>query len=328
MAVVQVLDLDPATYETHGLHRSERIWNETNCYVDLWVEVLHSLGLEPLAAASFTLATDFETDQWTFFKFPPEDLQSLFGVRVYELNVWRSPLEHVVDHLSAGRLITVEVDAWYLPDTDGVAYRRSHSKTTIVPNAIDVEEGQLGYFHNAGYFELWGDDFDGVFRRGADVDPEVLAPYVETIRLDQVVHLPPGELVERATALLARHLALMPDDNPLRRLRERALADIEWLPSAGLDGFHHWAFGMFRQCGSSAEVAAEHLEWLRSHGSEVTGLQVAADALRNIAQNCKSLEFSMARVARGRSVTVDPTFDEMEQDWATARAALVTGDAR
>lgn len=328
MALTQLLDLNPSNYEPHRLHRSERIWNETNCYVDLWVEVLHSLGLEPLAASAFAIATDFEVDQWTFFKFPPEDLHALFGIRVYEMNPWRSVLEHVVEHLASGRLITVEVDAWYLPDTDGVAYRREHTKTTIVPNAVDPAERRLGYFHNAAYFELDGDDFDGVFRLGLDLSAHVLAPYVETIRLDQLERPSHDEIVERCQHLLARQLELMPDDNPIGRLRERVLSDVVWLQSAGLDGFHQWAFGTFRQCGSSAEFAAEHLLWLSSHSAEAPGLRIAADAFRNIAQGCKSLEFSMARIARGRAVDVAPTFDEMERDWSTARAALVTGHAQ
>ncbi|MBX3100025.1 MAG: DUF1839 family protein [Salinibacterium sp.] len=327
MALTKLLELDPTTYEPHRLHQSERIWNETNCYVDLWIEVLHSLGLEPLAAAAFTLATDFETEQWTFFKFPPEELQTLFGIRVYEMNPWRTVLEHVIDHLASGRLITVEVDAWYLPDTAGVAYRRAHTKTTIVPNAVDPEQRRLGYFHNASYFELEGDDFDGVFRLG-DFSPDVLVPYVETIRLDLLERPSHDELIERAKRSLARQLELMPDQNPIVRLRERTLGDVEWLQSVGLDGFHLWAFGMFRQCGSSAEVAAEHLTWLSANGGDEVGFLIAADALRSIAQGCKSLEFSMARAARGRTVDVSSTFDEMEQSWATARTALVSGYER
>ena len=41
----------------------------------------------------------------------------------------------------------------------------------MVPNSIDLAERRLGYFHNAGYFELEGDDFDGVFRLGLYADP-------------------------------------------------------------------------------------------------------------------------------------------------------------
>ena len=60
--------LDPKTYVPHALHQGERSWAETNCYVDLWIEVLHANGMEPLACMPFTVEIDFEGDQWTFFK--------------------------------------------------------------------------------------------------------------------------------------------------------------------------------------------------------------------------------------------------------------------
>ena len=83
-------DLDPA--RVSRVIRSiaaDRAWPESNCYVDLWIELLHAAGAEPLAALRFTLAVDVEGDQWTFFKFPLADLEALYGVSVFELNVWR-----------------------------------------------------------------------------------------------------------------------------------------------------------------------------------------------------------------------------------------------
>ena len=138
----------------HPLHATERIWTETNCYVDVWIEVLHALGLDPVAAAAFTLSCDFEGDQWTFFKYPPEDLRGLYGIEVAELNVWRPVVDHVGEQLALGRLCTVEVDAWFLPDTRGVSYRVEHVKTTIVPTRLDRAGRRLDYFHNAGLFTL------------------------------------------------------------------------------------------------------------------------------------------------------------------------------
>ena len=35
--------LDPQNYAPHPLHDAERIWPETNCYIDLWIETLHAL---------------------------------------------------------------------------------------------------------------------------------------------------------------------------------------------------------------------------------------------------------------------------------------------
>ena len=87
-------DLDPAAYARHSLHSTERSWPETNCYVDLWVELLHTAGADPLAALPCTLAVDLEGDQWTFLKFPLADLDALYGVDVFELNVWQPLTAH------------------------------------------------------------------------------------------------------------------------------------------------------------------------------------------------------------------------------------------
>src|SRR5207253_8592962 len=85
----QILPLDPARYRRHAIHGENRVWAETNCYVDVWVELLHAWGFDPVAALSFTLAIDFEGDQWTFFKYPLGDLYQLYGLDVQELAIWR-----------------------------------------------------------------------------------------------------------------------------------------------------------------------------------------------------------------------------------------------
>ena len=68
---------------------AERAWAESNCYIDVWIEVLHALGLEPFAFLPHVLPVDFEGDQWTFFKPSHDDLFALYGLDVQELNVWR-----------------------------------------------------------------------------------------------------------------------------------------------------------------------------------------------------------------------------------------------
>jgi hypothetical protein len=321
VAVTQLLELDAATYEAHALHRSDRIWGETNCYVDIWIELLHALELEPLAASSFTLATDFELDQWTFFKFPPEILRELYGIQVFEMNPWRSIIDHVSEHLESRRFITLEVDSWYLPDTAGVSYRIEHTKTTIVPNSIDDSQKRLGYFHGPSYFELEGEDYEGVLRLGDTAQAEALPPYVETIRLDELHRSDNEELRAGSLAQLGQQILRMPRDNPMVRFRARVNADLPWLRSAGMDGFHRWAFGTFRQRGASAEVGASYLEWL-GQAEHDEHLLTSAASLKAIALDCKSLEFAVARLARGRAVDVDSTFDSMIVNWETVNRAL------
>ncbi|HEV7554538.1 MAG TPA: DUF1839 family protein, partial [Kofleriaceae bacterium] len=120
------------------LHAEDRAWVEKNCYVDIWIEVIHAIGCDPIAMLPFVTAIDFEGDQWTFYKPPHEQLRALYGLDVQELNCWRPLIEHAEEHLAAGKLISTEADAWWLPDTSGTDYRRQHTKSTIVLNDLDV----------------------------------------------------------------------------------------------------------------------------------------------------------------------------------------------
>ena len=321
---IRVVAVDAASYRPHPLHATERTWTETNCYVDLWIELLHSLGLDPLAAAAFTISTDFEGDQWTFFKFPPEDLRALFGLQVAEMNVWRPVLEHAEEQLELGRLVIMDADAWFLPDTQGVSYGIAHTKTAVVLNSIDRAGRHLGYFHNAGYFELEGDDFDGLFRLGPYADPIALPPYVETVRLDRMRRDPNG-LVAGAVALTRAHVARRPVDDPMIRFEQRLERDAAWLASQDLETFHLYAFGTCRQCGAAAELAASFVDWLDEHDPAASGsdvLAVAAEGFRMVAITAKALQFSLARRSRGRTVDLHSSFEEMGRSYRTAMDAL------
>lgn len=316
----ELLTLSPAHYERHVLHGVERSWMETNCYVDVWIEVLHALGLEPAAAGAFTLSTDFEGDQWTFFKIPPEDLRALYGIEVAEMNIWRGVLHHLDEQLALGRLLTVEADSFYLPDTFGVAYHDRHVKSTIVPQMLDRSARRLGYFHNAGYFELGGEDFDGLFHLG-DPDAGVqLPPYVELVRLERLSR-DEGRLVETARRLTTEHLGRRPADNPIERLSARVASDLSWLGEMGLEHFHDYAFGTSRQCGASAEMAMSFLRWLGRHegGCE---LEELAARYGEIATGAKTVQLGLARVAAGRKFDFGVVFEEMARAWDIATSGL------
>ncbi len=316
---VALLPLTADGFRPHALHASERNWSETNCYVDVWIEVLHALGLDPVAGGAFTLSTDFEGDQWTFFKYPPEDLRALYGLEVSEFNVWRPVLDHVVEQLEFGRLCTVEVDSWFLPDTRGVSYQIDHVKSTIVPQMLDPGARRMGYFHNAGYFELEGDDFDGVFRLGRHAEAPGLPPYVELVRLDRVRRNDP-ELVSRVVALTGEHLARRPSDNPIIRLGERIEHDLPWLTGQDLETFHLYSFGICRQCGATAELASSFVDWLNRF--DRTGTEPAADAFRDLAAGAKALQFALARVVRGRTIDLMPILTPMAKHWSEAMDLL------
>lgn len=316
-----LLPLSAASYRQHALHSGERSWGETNCYVDLWIEVAHAFGRDPHACLPFTISLDFEGDQWLFFKQPTSDLTDLYGFDVQELNIWRDVLEHTVEQVSRGRLVLVEVDAFHLPDTAGVSYRTAHSKTTIGIQSIDVEQRSLGYFHNASYFELSGDDFDGVFGRGRARRDDELPPYTEFVKIDRTHPVTQSELLACSLRSLRRHLARRPKENPVTRFRARFEQDLRWLSSMPAEVFHQYAFSTLRQCGSCYELAGSYTRWLTEHGER--GLEEATSAFEALGSGAKTLQFKAARaVMLQRSVDFAPLFEPMEVAWETAMRVL------
>ena len=62
------------------------------------------------------------------------------------------------------RTMTIELDAWYLPDTAATSYRTEHVKTRVIAEAIDLDDGRLPLLPQRSLYELDGADFRGVFR--------------------------------------------------------------------------------------------------------------------------------------------------------------------
>jgi hypothetical protein len=313
--------LDANNYSRSVLHAEGCTWLEKNCYVDIWIEVLHALGLEPRAILPFTVAVDFEGDQWTFFKPPHDELRELYGVDVQELNVWRPLIEHAIEHLGAGHLISTEADAFWLPDTAGTDYRRQHTKSTIVLADIDVEQQRLGYFHNAGYFELSGEDFVQTFRVGFPHDPTFMPLFAETVRFERLVKRADADLLARSKALWNKHLLRVPPTNPVTRFQERFGRDLPLLHERGLPHYHAWAFATTRQLGAAFELAASNLRWMQQLGQP--GLVDAIAAFDVIAGNCKSFILKGARTVNSkRAFDGTAMFGEMSAAWESGLANL------
>ena len=309
-----IRELDPASFQRHAIHAEGRVWAETNCYVDVLVELLHGLGHEPIAALPFTLRMDFEGDQWTFFKFPHADLLELYGLDVNELNPWLSLVQHVEEQVAMGRPVLVELDSYYLPDTRGTAYRADHVKSTVAVNEIDVEGRHLGYFHGQGYHHLGGDDFADVFQVDGLVHERMLPPYIEYVKtVPGPVPSSAAELVEASILCLRRQLALAPRANPFGPFRERLCSDLEWLVEQPVEMFHRYAFATLRQYGACFELVETYLRWLEAGG--VTGLERAAGAFADIASTSKAFQFQLARaMARRRTLGLEP-LDRMAGLW-------------
>lgn len=310
---LKVLDLDATQYRRHALHADDRVWVEKNCYVDIWIETIHAVGCEPMAMLPFVLSLDFEGDQWTFFKPKHDELWDLYGIDVQELNCWRPLLEHAQEHLGAGKLISTEADAWWLPDTSGTDYRRQHTKSTIVLNELDAAARRLGYFHNAGYYLLEGEDFEKTF------EPPVMPFFAELVRIDRVVRRPEAELKAMSRPLVAKHLARRPTDNPVRRFAERFARDLPDLQARGLAHYHAWAFATVRQLGAAAELMALYLRWLDAHAG-------AAAAYDTISNGAKTFILKAARAVSSKK-PFDPSAQlaEWAGAWDTAIADLGNG---
>lgn len=302
------ISLEPENYQSHFTHLSDRIWPETNCYLDLWIEILHALGLDPVPAFACMLSADHDGVQWSFVKQAPEDLRRLYGLEVAEDTVWLPLLETLESARVRGLLHTVEVDSWWLPETAGTAYHSDHVKTTICPTMVDRERRVMWYFHNTGLHELSGGDFDGVLGLSRE-SAIVLPPYVEQIR-HHAERAEPGAL-----ALITReHLSRRPDTNPIEGLASAVHAAMEWLPDAGAQTFHQWAFANLRQCGATCELAADFAAML---DGTFPGAAQAEGYLRAVASNSKSVQFKMARAATGRKVDVECTLAQMAESWQT-----------
>ena len=307
--------IDPANYMRSPLHGDSQIWLEKNCYIDVWIELLHALGLEPHAMLPFTLAVDFEGDQWTFFKPSHGELFDLYGLDVQEMTVWKPLLEHVRERLPKGILVATEADAFWMPDTAGTDYRQTHTKSTIIITELDETEQRVAYFHNAGYFEANGEDYQRLFRIDAPADPTFMPFFAEAIRQDRLVRRSTDELVSASRSLLQRHLARCPQNNPVSAFAERFESEFPRLQELGLAHYHAWAFASTRQLGAAFELSSSYLRWLAAMGQQ-SDVATSAQAFESIAQNCKTLILKVARAVNAkRAFDAAPIFADMSQAW-------------
>jgi Domain of unknown function (DUF1839) len=315
--MVSLFGLDPATYAPSALHQPDRTFPETNCYVDLWIELLHAQGIPPDSAMAFACAVDFEGDQWTFFKPPPEELLRLHGIDVHEMQLYRPTVEHVLEQVQAGRTMTLEVDSFYLPDTTATAYQRAHVKSSIAVEGIDAAGQRLRYFHGAGYYELSGADYRGVFRLERPFSEDVLPPYVELVNFDAARRLEGEELRREALKSLRRQMAHKPKRNPWLAFGERLVDDLPRLLTGSDSSYHAYAFATVRQCGAAFEIARSFVQWMAPPTS--AHACTAVEALGRQVSGAKTLLF---KLARRRAFDPAPAIEQLAADWNAAMSAL------
>jgi hypothetical protein len=314
--MLSLFGLDPGTYAPSALHDPHRTFPETNCYVDIWIELLHAQGIDPASMMSFAAMVEFEGDQWTFFKPPPEQLLRLYGIDVHEMQFYRPVLDHVALQLRLGRSVLVEADSFYLPDTAATSYRRGHVKSSIAIEAIDLAGERLRYFHGAGYHELHGEDYRGVFRLGRVFSDDVLPPYVEVARFDAGPRLTGEELRSAARDILREQLERKPQTNPWKVFAERLTRDLPELLRGDDRDYHAYAFATVRQCGAAFDSARSFVDWLEPENQHA---HEASEALGRQVSGAKALLF---RLARRRQFDPTATLAELAAAWETAMQGL------
>ncbi len=87
MAEIRAVAVGPEAYRPPPLHAADRPWPETNCYLDLWIGLLHALGQDPRPVLGVA-ALDWEGDHFTFLKPCAADLQRRTGAVLQELALW------------------------------------------------------------------------------------------------------------------------------------------------------------------------------------------------------------------------------------------------
>jgi len=158
-------DADPPM-SGHRLHTQETpIGAETNCYVDVWIELLHAWGFEPLAALPFNRGPPtLKGTSGPFLQvFRCLTLRTLFGLDVQELAIWR-PRSWGTSRSRWAWDVPVSRRARFLSSAGhrrGPPISKQHQKSTGRRRCDWTSRGRrLGYFHGQGYYEGWeADDF-------------------------------------------------------------------------------------------------------------------------------------------------------------------------
>ena len=214
---VSLWGIDPETYVPHRLHAPGRTYLETNCYADALIELLHARGDEPLAMFGYIVATDWEGDQFSYAKPRYADLERLFGIEIHKMLPYRTCPS--TSRRSSARTHCLSGDRLLVASR----HRRHH-----LPPRASEDDGRPGddrprhermrYFHNAGVFELGGDDYRGAFRMLPQFTADVMDPFTEVVRFDAGPRLAGGRASPGGAHPARRPLLAAPAAQPVRFL--------------------------------------------------------------------------------------------------------------
>jgi Domain of unknown function (DUF1839) len=302
----------------HPWHQGERVWSTTNSHLDVWIELLHTLDLEPAPVLLPTICADFEGDQWTLTRVAPADLWACYGIVIEELLIWRPLLAHLVEQLDRGNAVLIEVDAFHLPDMIGSSYQREHAKTIIAVTGYDRHAHRIRYIHGSVGADVGGEDLDALLSAG--IGSAQLPPHAQVIKLDRLVARTGAERAQIGVALARFHATRLPARNPVRGFADALRAHGAWLAGGDADHYQRWAFATLQQCGAAFEVGADVCSWLAYHGEPVAP---AVAPLRLVSHAARALHQRLVRVSQsGRMPDVGHTVDDMTRAWDDAMTVL------
>ncbi len=290
----------PGTIGLHRLNGPERTWPETNCYMDLWIGLLHAAGRDPLPLMGAAAGMAWEGDHFTFIKPSAGDLFALAGIVLQELPLWDGMEGHVATQVARGAVPMPEVDGRFLEDCG-----RLGTKTSIGIVAIDRGGRTLDYVHNGGLHRVSGDDYAGVLCLPPHETP--LVPYCELARFS--AHQP-ADVRAAARGVLAQNVAMRGEGNPVLGFA----AALPGLMEGRGEKVHLLCFNTARQLGSGFGLLADHLVWLGADPGPAVRLSDQA----------KTFQFQMARATRrGRwDAALGTGLEEMAASWAAVDAVV------
>jgi len=304
--------------EPHPWHSGERVWTTANSHVDVWVELLHTMDLDPAPVLLSTICADFEGDQWTHTNVSRADLWAAYGIAVDDLCVWRPLLAHLVEQFDRGNAVLVEVDAFHLPALIGTIYQRQHVKTLIAATGYDRHAHRLRYLHGTAGADVGGRDLDALLTAG--IGSAQLPPSSWIVKLDRMSPRTPAERAQVGVALARLHGTRIPARNPVRLFGEALRLHGVWLAGGDAEHYERWAFATLHQCGASFELAADVCAWLASHGQPV---EPAIPPLRSLALSARALHDRLVRVSQsGKMPDVMHSIDDMARSWDEAMFVL------
>ncbi|UDM52256.1 DUF1839 family protein [Cupriavidus sp. MP-37] len=303
-------------------HGGNPVWSHANQQIDLWVELLQGWDLEPIAALPFTVAQDFEGDQFTLSAFPANDLERLYGIVTHELSMYDRLEAHVATQTARGNVVLLEVDSYQLPQPAGT-YRRQHMRSCIGIDVLVPEAAAVGYFHGDGYHTASGEDYAAIFRPATVGYGELAAFPHASVARRRFAALTDAALMRTSLELLRHHLSRRPQHNPISVFRMAFPGHLEHLMARGEPNFQVYAASVLRQLGVNFELLGRYLRWLVLHGHSLP--DCIGEACYTMASEAMVMQFRLMRAVISRkSDPCQDCLDQLEQAYQGTVPALAS----